>query len=508
MSDLAALWYADRRALLQTIRAIRRKPGRAILWTFYLAGSLLWLLLSFRVNAGLHRHLHFGTVASADYLICGYLLFFGVVLAFGSGAPLFRNAAEARFLVAAPLDPRLIIAYLQVRQLVSNLWRYVYLGAYVPMTLSAVVQSPAQILLDVLLVFCAFTAITSIVLPRRLAPPLARAICMVAGTAIILFGAITILRDVAIQTRSAAEPWLWGHTPHIFPGEVLIHPHLGWAVLVIAVAAAATTALALTSRDAYPELYAISTRAVQRRARRLADLEWSRRPSRGFKSGKAPAGVLALTWTALIAHRRSGSAALKVALLLASFAGGSALAVAGRAPALVASFSPLVMLLLLRNLLTFVGIGRELRRPIFWLSRASLYERLWAVALGYVWFPSVLSFALAAGFAVAGGSVQSACYLAAGGAVGFTLLATINIALFALFPNAVDQRGPMLAVRFLMLMILLVPALVTSAVVGFATHSLPLAFAGAVVVALSEGALLIGSATWRLEGHTDLLVSA
>ena len=96
------------------------------------------------------------------------------------------------------------------------------------------------------------------------------------------------------------------------------------------------------------------------------------------------------------------------------------------------------------------------------------------------------------------------------GALGFLALTrTVGLAVFALLPNALDQRGPAILLRTLLSFALLAPPVVAGVVVAIVLRTYTLSLIGGTVVgtgiALAEAAALIGFSAWRLAGRVDRL---
>jgi len=166
---------------------------------------------------------------------------------------------------------------------------------------------------------------------------------------------------------------------------------------------------------------------------------------------------------------------------------------------LFAVVTPAVSLLYFLALMKSAALGTELRRPIFWLSGTTLFERLCALALAQAWRIIGWFVLFAIGLAAGGAALLPIVLAALSGPAAALLAITVGYASYALFPSEVDQRGPLFFVRFFVGYVLLSPAVVAGIVAGIFLRAPALAVAVATATALLEGAVLIGFAAWRLD---------
>ncbi|HEY0797886.1 MAG TPA: hypothetical protein VGD50_01990 [Candidatus Baltobacteraceae bacterium] len=518
MNPIPALWYADRLAFVHSLRTIRKSPSRMLLYLCFAVFATLALVaraLAVSLSGGRY-HVHLGDVLQRDYVVCAYLIFFGATLAFGGPSiALFKSAVEGRFVIGAPVDPRIAVAYLQLRASLMNSFRYLFAFAY--WTLFGAnyrfFVGTWQLVGDLALMLLSGVALLCVSIPRRLAPPPAAVACIVAGVIVIALAIAIALRDAAYQLHwpTIYAP-LKALLPSVFPGLVLIRPNAVWITLVAGVICLAVLAQASMSRRKLPELYALSMAAVEK-VQRLIDRQRGRAASTqttqthkrsALRSIDMPGGVLALAWVSLIATLRVGSRALRALVVVALLTSGF---VAARNPILQAGVASLVIVfVILRNVITPLALKQQLCRPIIWLSRASLFERLCAVALGQIVLPSAAVGVFALGYTAGGGEAGAAIFIVVAGVQLLTLLTAGDFALFALFPSALDQRGAVRAFSLLLLTLFIVPPAIAYAVAFVLLHSAAGALACAIPFVLGESALLLALAAARLNGRTDLLV--
>jgi len=79
------------------------------------------------------------------------------------------------------------------------------------------------------------------------------------------------------------------------------------------------------------------------------------------------------------------------------------------------------------------------------------------------------------------------------------LLATVGYMSCAVFPQEIDQRGPLALVRLVLVEVLLVPTIVIGAFAGIVEHSALVGECAAAAVALLEATTLLYLAAWRLD---------
>ena len=224
--------------------------------------------------------------------------------------------------------------------------------------------------------------------------------------------------------------------------------------LPLAIAACATAAFALAARDAYPELYTLS----------LANLDWRERvrSRRGARAAAAPAaphaktvrstartrlrGALAFVWADAVMFGRRVSpplAALVAALALAAGAALAATARTGYADRVLGILFGAVPFIYITIASTMgVRLAPVLRMPLFWLGDVPLAARLAAWTFGGFWRDAgVVALAVAGYVAVAREArIPLAVFVAVVGLLALTR--AVGLAVFALLPNSLDQRGP------------------------------------------------------------------
>ena len=310
--------------------------------------------------------------------------------------------------------------------------------------------------------------------------------------------------------------------PVVHPGAVLralASGDLRGIAIPLAVAACASAAFALAARDAYPELYTIS----------LANLDWRMRvrsgrrgtrpsdaasPPRAAKvrstAGMRLRGALAFVWVDSLMFSRRVSpwvTALVAAVALALGAGLANVTLGGNVDivfGVIVGMVPGLYIAIAST--TGVRLAPALRMPLFWLGGVPLAARLAAWTFGGFSRDAVLV-ALAAGGYVAVSHEPRVPLLVFTSALGLLALPrAVGLAVFAMLPNSLDQRGPAVLIRTTLSFALLAPPAITSAIeaVVLGTPFAVTAITG-TLIAIAEASILITFAAWRLAGRVDRL---
>ncbi len=525
MNGFAALLYADWRKLVNDGRRAVRAPGRIALWALYVVGIGLFWFARTVTHGRHHRSSAFrpDDVSSADFFVCSLLIGLALVFAIGRGAfGIFGSRVEARFIIGSPISAPLAIAYLQTREVISRSPRFLFSLSYFIFVFSPGRLGPPAILADLLLVALIYAAFSAIIIPRRLLAGPGAVACSIGGGALAICAALPALRAAVVRFEpplpAAVTSAILGTIPAWHPGRVFLEPSLGWVLAALALAACATAILAGAGSDSYPELYALSIAQIDRlerwRARRRGAAGAATAPAaaaqRVVAAGRwAPAGVPIYIWKSVVEFGRQRRPALiaggYLAWCVAGFAAGN-LFVRSDDAVFFAVAGTSINLILIFGVTATGAVASEVRRPMFWLADTPLYERLCALVVAQVWRPVATFEAVALGFAVGGGKPIELLFIAVGLPALVVLLAGAGFVAYALFPSAADWRGPVLALRVVLCMVFLIPPLVLFGIAA-ATLNVPIpALLGASLLAVFEGAVLVGVAAWRLDGHIDRLV--
>jgi hypothetical protein len=516
VNTLRALLYADTRSTINQLTSIRKSPWRAIVWTLF-ALLVCAGIITRIVRAAYHQPVPFEMLsppAVADAIVCFIAIGLGCTLAIGSRmAGLFAHPAEARFIIGSPATPFIATLYVQTRDIfVSSARRGLALLyaalVYLPGGLSAGAFSR-----NLIIIVLAFTAVAAVPLARQLLNERYVIVAQVAGFTLAALGAVPLLRDVAMAVQPAPPlgPVLLA-LPPVHPGRLLLSgplPQFLTIAVLFVLLAVVFVFVARRARDAYPELYELSMNRLQRVERlrnrhagsaRVAAL--AKLPDRASSaSGAAPAGVMIFLWRAWTEYRRTTSVrstAIETAVLLV---GGYGLArlTDGRTERFISIATTVSTLLFVVALARAAALATELRRPLFWLSPATLFERLVAMAIAHGW--RIMSWFALIAIGLAAGHAPLPLVLATvvAGPSAVLLAIGIGYASYALLPHEVDQRGPMMFVRIALGYVFGIPAIAVGIVAGNFLHATLIAIGLAALTALMETVVLIGFASWRLD---------
>ncbi|HZO95298.1 MAG TPA: putative ABC exporter domain-containing protein [Candidatus Baltobacteraceae bacterium] len=526
MNALATLTYSDRRAFANGVRALLRKPARAIAWAGWLLAIVAfgWLRLGTARHSGA-RHTAGVGLLGPDFWVGGMVALFAIVLATGAHrfVGVFSSRAEAQFFTGARLPPLVVVGYLQLRAVATMLAQSVTRFAYI-----VVVGVPAGgtvrgFAFEALFFASIAAATASVALPRAILRGAPMRLAQAAGVALAIAMLIPLAFDAAVAAHvptahvplSALAAW--------HPGLALISLGSGdprWIAAPLALVAIASIAFALVARDNYPELYALSLDALEWRARRGVRRA-AATPSARRRSGApvrstlraAPRGALAFVWADAVGFARRASPTLTAIVLALALAAGIGLGFAtrsdsGMAVGLVVVLSvPVIVVGFAAT--SAVRLAPLLRLPLFWLGDTPLVARLSACTFGGVWRDVVLVLVGTVAFAATTRTALVSAIVFVCGVGFFALTRAVGVAAFAVFPNAVDQRGPAVMLRTLLTYLLVLPPLVAGALAAFLFNPMfALAAVAGTLVALAEAALLLLFAAWRLEGRIDAVTAA
>lgn len=518
MTDAAALWYLAYRQAVNTVRRTLKQPARVVLWalaTLWFAGVIALRIVSSRFSLG---HAVDFSAFMANGIFFGFvaLLALNAAIAAAGTAAGFSCEADARFLTLSQIPTRRMLAWLQLRASLSLLLRLALLIAFYAL-LFPWLGKPVPMLLSLA---GAGLAIAAIRLPSfRAALRYGRAAVLVpaavvglaALAGVVIMTLPSIDASFAPLARSVVHVGL-GHFPRTAFAAV------SWPTLVLWILGSGLLVAGyFGNTDIVPEVYAASQRAMAIAARRrrgigvrTADRDrYALRPRavsvegrRGKETGWN--GASALLWKDWLTFCRSRLGLIRLAVLavLAPVAG----ALAGRwalgshhpvERAAVLALEAVYLLVFFVSIYASVDLAADLGKPIWWLAADPLAKRLTAWIFASTWRISVIcSLAVVACAVVIG----DAAFALAGVAAAFGVnifLRCIGLALYAMFPSQIDQRGPATMVRILLAFVFIIPV----AAAGTATaifFRAPLGVGAAALVAAGECVALVAFATARI----------
>jgi hypothetical protein len=193
-----------------------------------------------------------------------------------------------------------------------------------------------------------------------------------------------------------------------------------------------------------------------------------------------------------------------------ALAAGVALAALGHSDSADAAFGivlgvvPIMYITLAST--TGVRLAPALRMPLFWLGDVPLAARLAAWTFGGFWRDALLVALAVTGYVAVARTLRIPLAVFAIALGLLALTRAIGLAVFALLPNSLDQRGPGVLLRVWLTFVLLLPPAAAATIAALVSRS-PFAAGSiaATLTALAESALLFSFAAWRLAGRVDNL---
>ncbi|HTV93233.1 MAG TPA: hypothetical protein VMG98_10990 [Verrucomicrobiae bacterium] len=494
MNGIGALAYLEWRRFIHVAAQIVRSPLRLIPWIFVFL--FLGLSLFIRVVLGYHQRpvwlsMHVASIASGIIL----LMLAGSAYAGSSGRISgFANVAEAYFLNRARIDERLTLWWLSLRRPFANL------GFYGPGLLCFAMVYGRSRAFEIAAGAIGLLAVGSALpifcygLSRCYGVWVARLPAALAAIAALYSLAAGAADIDTISGRTAILVWT-GHP------WVIATFYLAWL--------AAATLGTLLLDDVYPELFAgirilglvpvVKNGESARRAphREIASTTTSLR------------GPLALLWKEWIGVRRTFGRLLTVlvfAVLVAGIAAGEAIRHHWQYGIYAAG--GLLFTFLLMNLSTGITLARDLVNPIWWMGHGSAFQKLaiWTVARAATG-GGLIGF----GVLVAGLVAGSVVFGVVGALVAILLclsIQAIGLLIYGFLPSALDQRGPALFAKTLLLYVWFIPPIATGFVAFILVQQPLLAVLAASITLTIEGAIAISIAAWRIEGRGAEVASA
>jgi hypothetical protein len=515
---MRALAYLEWRYALHQAAAIWRAPLRLAIWLPYLI-SLVFLSAARILGS---QHTSFGSVSLEPDRLTGigglYMGALGITIAMSAAGRVsgFRSTAEAVFFSNSGIRPLEMALWLQLRKLATSALRWAgalvyYFIIFFPRHATAFGAATAFV-----------TALLAVALLMSVELPI---FLLSRGTfnfGLRAFGWLVAIAGFGYAAIGFAGPRVWQ------PAIAFVRADPGGAVrsiqsgstnaltLFCALLAIMLLAIAGLARDSLPELYAVSRRALAEIRRRQSATRQTRYDAVvSTPATRIPLGALSLAWKDWIGFRRGqGTFAL--------FFGGCAFwALCGAAFAYASvafdDIGPMVTLFGLSAIFVLLfapqgaaaGLASDLGKPLFWLGSDGLRARLVAWTLGRSARGGI---ALALAPACAGivlGKWQLVAAAMPVCACSYWSLQALGVALYSVFPNPVDGRGPMVFFRTLATLAYVFPAFVAGIVsAALGADALVSAFvACATLAAEGYGAIEFASSRFREKGAEMALVA-
>ena len=482
----------------------------AIAYFAFIGGARFWA-------AGRHAHRHAAAVTEpyASAIFFGGLLVLTLLLVSAAAGQVgaFTSLADARFLIGSRLRERNVIAWLQLRSSWRLIARLLFLIVFYTVLYSDSASFAGMALsMAGFVAFCASFAIPTMRLQRRFGKRAGYVLPTVTGTC-----------AVAGLTGLAAG-YLFPHQAHLRTMVVnlgmgrLVYAMLAGSWLPIALLYALTILMGATAywgaKDLYPELYRGSSRMIDIVRRR-------RRNPFGFERGSAAVplnatsarvaasggmrGAWSIFWKDWVVFKRSrGSRYMFLAGVVLSIVAGAALGFVvhrmhnpiGASIGLAASIGNILVVFV--AMYSSTSLAADIGKPLWWLNADALRTRLyvhiaatsWRLALCIaLWFLTWAIFIPSPPFALAAIPVSVAIVV---------FLRAIGLALYSLFPSAIDQRGPIAMLRIFALYLLVLPPLAAGLLSGYLFHAIAVGVGAGMLLAVVQSLLLTEFAAYRI----------
>ncbi|MDQ2663042.1 MAG: hypothetical protein M3Y18_03275 [Candidatus Eremiobacteraeota bacterium] len=524
-SDFGALAYLQCRQAVNFVKKTLRAPGRVVLYLFgvaYFVG-LLFFRTRYPKMSGAYHGIPDPYATAAFFGVVAFLAVTCLIAAAGRVGP-FSGPADARFIIGSKLRERNVILWLQLRT------SWFLLGRFLIMALIySVVFPQVGTVSGMTLTIMGIAALSS-----TCAMPILRAQVQGFGKAltavlsVILYGSFAAGLCAVASLLLPAAGHLSGGVVHLGLGRIITGLLSGNAEMLTVLYVLVVAGIALSffgSTDLYPELYASSLKTVAWRAARRRNPFGTPFQSNAQRSQASPqriasgttnaAGAWTTVWKDWVVFRRSRAALVVFGLsLLGAIVAGVVAGAAARissdaiAPSIGIASSLGFVIVIFLTLGASISLAEDVRKPIWWLSTATLRQRL------YVWL-GASSWRTAA--CVSAGLIAWAAVLHS---VAFALLGTvaavcavlfvrcIGLALYAIFPSKLDQRGPVAMIRLLLVYVLLAPVAATATVTGIFARSGLAGGAAGIAVLIFEGFFLAEFAVRRVAGVGAALAQA
>ncbi len=274
----------------------------------------------------------------------------------------------------------------------------------------------------------------------------------------------------------------------------------------------------LSGTDLYPELFAASMRvlAFRERAKRGPGTAFTMEHAYKDRNLGGPwrmifepmSGPWTIAWKEWIAFLRSPSLqrTFWFGVVACSASGALFGAVAARSHAPLEeslSFASVAsnMIVIFVAMGSAIGLAADLRKPLWWLGPDPLWKRLFAWTVSTSW-----RLGICICFGVLGWSIAMHALVVALAGIPLSIAAVlylraVGLALYALFPSTIDQRGPLAFIRAMFTYMLAAPPAVAGILTGVLFHTLPGGIAAGIAVSGLETLLLVAFASQRIAGR-------
>jgi Putative ABC exporter len=512
--DLAALCYLEYRQIVNWMSTIVRQPGRTILYIIVIAYFVFSALMRARTNVAMP--LPKTPEPYASILMFAYATFLGIVC-YGAASGIvgaFSSIADARFLTGSLLSERTVVVWLQLRRSGAAIVRMVF-----TLVLYALIFSASGTFGGIGLAIIGGTILTT----ATAIPMLKLRAVAGARTAQSLAAVIIVagLLPMTILLCSLVSP-SWHRAATLLErtggGDAFNALFNGNASALIALYAIAFALLALSfalGTGLYPELYASSLRLIAFREKQIRgggaafvmEHRYERRSASRLPFDRL-AGPWTIAWKEWVAFMRSPS--MQRIFLFGAAACGVCGGVFGTLVArsehpyemtisLATTAASMVVVFVAMG--SAIGLGNDLRKPLWWVGPDPLWMRLVAWIAGTSWR---LTVCLGIGLTAWSIAMHQPAVALAGvpiAAATVSYLRAVGLVLYAMFPSSVDQRGPLAMVRALLTYAFAAPPLIAGSLLGGLVHSIEAGLAVGILASIAETLVLVAFASSRIAGR-------
>lgn len=518
MSDFATLAYLDFRQLLNRVRTILHQPGRLIVYVIAIAyfGFLAWVR---RINP----HGVSGTTIPvmvpepyASAILFAFVTLLGVIM-YGAASGflgVFSSTADARFLCGSKLSERAVVTWLQIRRCTSAVIRWILLLIFYSLLYR---RSGGFAALAPSLIAGALLTVATAIPILKLRVVRGRPTAQLLSAAVVAAG----LLPLSILLGSVIGPALgpWARNIESIGAGFAVNALFGrnvWGVSAMYAAAFGLLAFSyVVGNDLYPDLYASSIKVLAFRRQRgrlpgviVGEREYRESNVTAIWFLNRARGAWTIAWKEWIAFVRApGAQRMFWFGFFASAAVGAVLGSAARHSAHpletagVMSSSIANVIVIFITIASSFGLAEDLRKPLWWMGTDTVWSRLFAWVLATSWR---LSACLAVGIITFAGTLGLQLIVAAAIPLAIAIAVTlrsVGLALYALMPSGLDQRGPLAMLRVLLTYLCALPPIAATVVSALVIHSFPFAITAGIIVAIFEALGLITFAAFRVSGR-------
>ncbi|HEV3155354.1 MAG TPA: putative ABC exporter domain-containing protein [Candidatus Baltobacteraceae bacterium] len=523
LTDIRALAYLELRQLINRLRMLVRRPGRALVYVFAL-GYFIFISI---LRARFHHAPKLPQIAEpyASAIFFAYLVLLGVI-AYGAASGIagaFSSPADALFLTRSKIPERIVVLWLQLRRCATTMLRMLFtIVIYTLMFAASGTVSGIGLAIVGGSVVAAAQAVPVLklraVAGARTAQSLAGTIAAIGLLPLLIVLSGLIATNGARFADGVERLGMGGAVNALFGGNLVALGALyAFAALLVALSLVTGTGL-------IADLYAASMQALtyRERAKRSGGAVFAMEHAYHTRRGGAlqtvfggVRGPWTIAWKESIAFTRSPSMQRLFLLgfavcAVAGFVFGN-VAAASRdsleeSIAFAATSANLVIMFVAMG--SAIGLAADLRKPLWWMGPDPLWLRLVAWMAGTSWR---LAVCLTAGIVAWAAAMRVPAIALAGipiALAGVIQLRAVGLLLYALFPSTIDQRGPLALVRALLTYLLALPPAVAGIAALLLLRSAPAGVACAVAVSAAETALLVALAAARISGRGVALAQA